>query len=148
MESQRSMNSTPRLAERDSFRNRGVSLPQKTASRTSPSKFPVEQRSDLAAENSNLGEKKEDDRAQAAQQCDLILANLKHMYDSRYAFLKEYMENILKHVQHDQILLAMKEDPSLQEFVSGRIKEIFAVRFTLIKNRTQLPQREKSKFTT
>jgi len=60
----------------------------------------------------------------AAKQCEVFLDNIRQLYDSRYNFLKDYLDNTIKHIKQDHVLLAMKDDPTLNEFLNQRIKEI------------------------
>jgi hypothetical protein len=58
---------------------------------------------------------------------DFILSNLKQIFDQRFCLITDYVTNAMKHMREDHVLMTMQEDPSIQEFVSLRIKEIIDV---------------------
>ncbi len=107
--------------------------------------LPPDQQSDLAANKADEPESSD----LAEKQCELMLENIRQMYDSRYALLKDYLENTLRHTRQDHVLLTMREDPSLQEFVASRIHEIFSVKpYRDSAHRTQRLRRGRSRYTT
>eukprot|EP01022_Parablepharisma_sp_SALTPOND_P011524 TRINITY_DN1481_c0_g1_i1.p1 TRINITY_DN1481_c0_g1~~TRINITY_DN1481_c0_g1_i1.p1 ORF type:complete len:502 (+),score=113.61 TRINITY_DN1481_c0_g1_i1:2984-4489(+) len=100
----------------DSIRSRRDQYSKDLA--TSPNRY--SQKSDIGTELKRPGEEFE----LARHQCDLFLENLKHLYNSRVSLLREYLDNTLRHIKKDHVLIAMREDPTLQEFVASRVKEI------------------------
>jgi len=71
-----------------------------------------------------LGDDIPDEIELARRQCDFYLESLKQLYDARLVYLKEYLENAIGRIKGDQVLLVMKGDPTLEEFVANRVQEI------------------------
>ena len=74
--------------------------------------------------SNNRGNEKISEVELANRQCDFYLNSLKQLYDERISFLSDYLADAMEHLKNDHILTVMKDDPTLQEFVSERIKEV------------------------
>eukprot|EP00826_Nyctotherus_ovalis_P021289 TRINITY_DN16841_c0_g1_i1.p1 TRINITY_DN16841_c0_g1~~TRINITY_DN16841_c0_g1_i1.p1 ORF type:complete len:380 (-),score=94.57 TRINITY_DN16841_c0_g1_i1:322-1461(-) len=61
---------------------------------------------------------------QAHEKCRDFLQSLRKIHDSRLLHLKAYMEKTLDKVESDNVLLAMKDNPELDQYTAERIQEI------------------------
>ena len=61
----------------------------------------------------------------ATMKYNKFVENITNLYNDRIAFLKEYLGNTVKSIKDDSILMSMKDDPTLAEFFSNRLGEIF-----------------------